>query len=69
MQSYNEQQGMEDQEDYVAEEELEEVPDSQTPGNESEEVCCFPVKISGSLQVLQPAAIVILNLSKLLVKD
>ncbi|XP_048366260.1 RNA-binding protein 33 isoform X3 [Sphaerodactylus townsendi] len=36
MQSYGEQQGMEEQE-YVAEEELEEVADSQTPPNESEE--------------------------------
>ncbi|XP_039379183.1 RNA-binding protein 33 isoform X2 [Mauremys reevesii] len=37
IQSYNEQQGMEEQEEYVAEEELEEVADSQTPTNESEE--------------------------------
>uniref|UniRef100_A0A8D0G4Q7 RNA-binding protein 33 n=1 Tax=Sphenodon punctatus TaxID=8508 RepID=A0A8D0G4Q7_SPHPU len=37
IQSYNEQQGMEEHEEYVAEVELEEVADSQTPTNESEE--------------------------------
>lgn len=38
MQSYGEQQVIEEQEEYVAEEELEEVADTQTPPNESEEV-------------------------------
>lgn len=37
IQSYSEQQAIEQQE-YVAEEELEEVADTQTPPNESEEV-------------------------------
>nr|XP_056713104.1 RNA-binding protein 33 [Euleptes europaea] len=37
MQSYGEQQVMEEQEEYVAEEELGEVADTQTPANESEE--------------------------------
>lgn len=38
MQPYSEQQAMEQQQEYVAEEELEEVAESQTPPNEPEEV-------------------------------